>query len=108
MHAISGNYSFHPGCNISRRIKIEIVTIAFLYPTLFGGWPYIGPAFDVAFEDIRTNYPNLNVSHHVISDRRIRNCEDLEMENDNAAALHFYKRREKSEQPDLVVFIQAG
>lgn len=95
-------------CNISQQIKIEIVTIAFLYPSLLSGWPYVGPAFDVALEDFRLKYLCFNISHHLISDQRLKSCSDLTADSDKSLASHFYRRREKSDQPNVVAFIYAG
>lgn len=96
------------GFSASHPLQIEIVTTVFAYTTLLAGLPYTQPAFDMALDEIRANYPNLNVSHHIISDNRILSCADWAAANDDAVASYFYGRTKGPNKPDLMVFILPG
>lgn len=97
------------GFNATYPLQIEIVTTVFTYTTLLAGIPFTEPAFDMALDEIRATYPNLNITRHLIyppSD--IRSCVDWAAINDEAVAAHFYDRKKRPKKPALRVYILPG
>lgn len=91
-------------------LKIEIITLAFMGTNLYAGLPYVGPAFDLALEEIRSLYPQLNITQRILGDQRYRTCNDWSVNSDNVIASYFYRRilapvRDKA---DVVAVISSG
>ncbi|XP_055332279.1 atrial natriuretic peptide receptor 1-like [Paramacrobiotus metropolitanus] len=93
--------------NCSRTpLQIEIITMAVMYTTQLGGWPYTGPAFQYALDEVARTYPCLNISQKLLYDYRYQTCLDWSTENVNVMAAYVLdKRRPVS---DITAFVLPG
>ncbi|XP_055334076.1 atrial natriuretic peptide receptor 2-like [Paramacrobiotus metropolitanus] len=72
-------------------VYIKVFTLTILYPTMLGSLPYLGPAFDLSFERIKTVYPNLHFQQTMIADSTYRDCTDWGADSVNHTAPHLFR-----------------
>ncbi|XP_055334074.1 atrial natriuretic peptide receptor 1-like [Paramacrobiotus metropolitanus] len=55
-------------------VYVQVYTLTLLYPTMLGSLPYLGPAFDLSLERIKTVYPHHG--HLICCNHAFLGCED--------------------------------
>ncbi|OQV18146.1 hypothetical protein BV898_07734 [Hypsibius exemplaris] len=85
----------------SRILNVKIITPTLMNAKLIGFLPMIGPGFESALEDVRRDFPFLNVSQEMIippGSDLMENCEDGE--NDDEVARYYYRQRRRRDVTD--------
>ncbi|OWA51027.1 hypothetical protein BV898_15529 [Hypsibius exemplaris] len=90
-------------------LQVEIITLTSLYPFLLGGLQYVGPAFESAREDIRSQYPKLNFTQTFIYGENAPYSDWL-AQYENVLAYYYYRirRAPPQEAPHVTAFVMAG
>ncbi|GAV08544.1 hypothetical protein RvY_18217 [Ramazzottius varieornatus] len=66
---------------------------------------YVGPAYESSMSDIRRLYPNLNVSHNILTDARFLECADWMDSSDDVMAQYYYRNEERWRRANLTLFL---
>ncbi|XP_055348151.1 atrial natriuretic peptide receptor 1-like [Paramacrobiotus metropolitanus] len=88
-----------------RPLNVNLMTFGYSQPIYTGAIPYVGPAYDMALEDIRERYGSvLNITHTYLLNHTKGSCDSVE--NVEALLAEFYYRTE--ETADLTTMINPG
>ncbi|GAV08663.1 hypothetical protein RvY_18324-2 [Ramazzottius varieornatus] len=86
-------------------LYIEIISLSLYYASNMGALFYVGPAYETAMSDIRRLYPNLNVSHNLITDTRFVQCTDWMDTSDDFIAQYYYRNEDRWQRANLTLFL---
>ncbi|GAU96913.1 hypothetical protein RvY_08282 [Ramazzottius varieornatus] len=86
-------------------VHVEFINLITYGASEMGSYFLVQPPYQSALEDIEKLYPQLSVSHHIVTDPVYTRCADLMPVGDDMLAKFYYTTRSRRRTANFTVFI---